>query len=75
MESLYQRLGPHAEVRDSVENHVEVTSQYDPYENELQNAKTFPILDEEPEVTHEGGEYVNAVQKHYSQERTQCRSN
>ena len=26
-------------------------SQYDPYEDKSQNGETFPILDEEPEVT------------------------
>ena len=30
---------------------VEETLQYDPYEYKSQNAETFPMLDEEPEVT------------------------
>ena len=54
-ESLHQRLDPHAEVRDLVKLGVEDTPQYNPYENELQNGETFPILDEEPEVTPKGG--------------------
>ena len=37
MESLHQRLGPHAMVRDLVELDVEDVSQYDPYDNKLQN--------------------------------------
>ena len=61
MESLYQRLGPHFEVGDLVELGVEGMPEYDPYENKLQNAKTFPVLNEEPEVTPKLGEqYVNA---------------
>ena len=55
VESLYQRLGPHAEARDLVGMGVEVTLQYDPYEDESQNAKTFPMLDKETEVTQSGG--------------------
>ena len=48
-------------VSDLVELSEEDTLQYDPYEDKLQNAKTFPILDEEPEVTSEwGDQYVNA---------------
>ena len=40
---------------------VEETLQYNPYEDELQNAKTFPMLDEELEVTPMwGDQYVNA---------------
>ena len=40
---------------------MEDTPQYDPYEDELQNAKMFPMLVEEPEVTPRvGGPYVNA---------------
>ena len=61
MELLYQRLGPHAMMGDLVELGAEDTLQFDPYEDESQNAKTFPILDEEPEVTLKwGGQYVNA---------------
>ena len=44
MESLFQRLGPHAMVRDLAKLGVEDTLQYDPYEDKLQNAKMFPIL-------------------------------
>ena len=55
MESLHQTLGPCAVLRDLVELEVEETMQYDPYEDELQNAKSFPMLDEEPEVTLEWG--------------------
>ena len=47
-------------MRDLVGLGVEVTLQYNPYEDELQNAKMFPMLDKEPEVTPEGGQYVNA---------------
>ena len=48
-------------VRDQVELGVEDTLQYDTYEDELQNANTFPMLDEESEVTPEwGNQYVNA---------------
>ena len=40
---------------------VEETPQYDPYEDKLQNAETFPMLDEEQEVTPKwGDQYVNA---------------
>ena len=53
MEPLHQRLGPHAMGRDLVDLGVEYTLQYDPYEDESKNAKTFPILDEEPEVPQE----------------------
>ena len=61
MESLYQRFGHYAVVRDLVELGVEDTPQFDQYEDEFQNAKTFPMLDEEPEVTHKcGNQYVNA---------------
>ena len=54
-------LGPHAELRDVVELGVEDILQYDPYEDKLQNAKTFPMLVKEPEVRHEwGSQYMNA---------------
>ena len=34
--------------------------QHDPYEDELQNAETFPALDEEPQVTSElEDQYLN----------------
>ena len=60
MVSLHQKLGLCAEVRDLVELGVEDTSQNNPYEDKLQNAKMCPILDEEPEVTPELGEqFVN----------------
>ena len=39
MESLCQRLGP-------VDLGTEDVLQYDPYEDELQNVETLPILDE-----------------------------
>ena len=61
MESLHQVLGSCMRLSDLVDLDVEETPQYDPYEDELQNAETFPMLDEEPEVTPEWGEqYVNA---------------
>ena len=61
MESLQQVMGPHARLRDLVNMSVEETMQYDPYEDESQNAETFPMLDKEPEVTPEwGDQYVNA---------------
>ena len=61
MASLHQKLCPHADVIDLVELGVEETLQYDPYEDKLQNAKMFPMLDKEPEVTPEwGDQYVNA---------------
>ena len=48
-------------VRDLVELGVADTPQYDPCEDEWQNAKMFPILEEEPEVTPLwGDQYVNA---------------
>ena len=54
-------LDPHAVVSNLVELDVEDTSQYDPYEDELQNAKMFPIFVKEPEETPEWGEqYVNS---------------
>ena len=42
-------------VRDLVKLDVKDALQYNPYEDELQNAETFPKLDEEPEVTPEWG--------------------
>ena len=56
MVSLHQKLGLHAELRDLVELGVEDTPQYDPYEDESQNAQMFPMLDEQPEVTTERGD-------------------
>ena len=44
-------LGLYARVDDLVELDVEDTPQHDPYEDKMQNAETFPILDEEPEAT------------------------
>ena len=62
MAYLQQKLGPHAEVKDLVELGVEGTPQYNPYEEELQNAEIFPMLDKGPEVTPEcGDQYVNAA--------------
>ena len=58
---LHQKLSPLAELRDLVELVVEDTPQYDPNVDELQNAKTFLMFEEEPEVTPEWGNlYVNA---------------
>ena len=51
MASLHQRLGPNIEVRDLVELGVEDTSQYDPYEDKLQNAEMFPMVDKDPAAT------------------------
>ena len=56
MESLHQRLGPYAVVRDPVKLGVEDTPHYDPYEDKLQNVETLHILDKEPEVTPEWGD-------------------
>ena len=55
MESLHQRLGPCAMVRDLVELGVEDTPQYNPYEDKLHKVEIFPILDKEPEITLEWG--------------------
>ena len=60
MESLHQRLGHHALVRDLVKLAVEETLQCDPYEDKLQSANMLPIVDEEWEVAPEwGDQYVN----------------
>ena len=60
IESLHQRLGTYATVRDLVGLGVDYPSQYDPYEDKSQTAQTFLILDEEPEVTPEWeNQYVN----------------
>ena len=53
MESLCQRLGPHAQVRGLADLDVEDTPQYNSFENKLQNDETFPILDKEAEVNPE----------------------
>ena len=61
MESLHQALGPCMRLSDLVDLDEEETMQYDPYEDKVQNAETFPMLDEEQEVTPEwGDQYVNA---------------
>ena len=61
MELLHQRLGPHAMLGDLVELGAEDTPQYDPYADDSQNAETFHMLDEEPEVTPKwGDQYMNA---------------
>ena len=52
MELLHQRLGLHDLVKLGAEN----MPQYDPYDDESQNADEFPILDEEPGVTSEWGD-------------------
>ena len=45
---------------DIAEMGAEGTMQYDLYDDNSQNAETFPSLDEEPEVTPEwGDQYVN----------------
>ena len=53
MDSIHLRLGPCGMVRDLVELGVEDS---DPYEDVLQNAEMFTILDKEPEVTPEWGD-------------------
>ena len=61
MAPLHERVGPCAMVKDLVELGVKNTLQYDPCEDQSQNAKTFPILDKEPEVSSGwGDQYVNA---------------
>ena len=61
MESLHHKLGPPTKFRDLIELEVEDMLQYDPYDEESGNAKTFPMLEEEPEVTPKlGDQYVNA---------------
>ena len=52
-ESLHQRLGHHAMMANLVELGAKDATQYDPYEDKSQNAQTFPIMDEEPEVAPE----------------------
>ena len=66
MESLHHKLGTGAELTDLVELGVEETLQYDPYKDELQNAKTFPMLDGELDVTPSGGTNM-LMQKYGSQ--------
>ena len=44
-------MGSHTRLRDLVNLGVEETLQYDPDKDESQNAETFPMLDEEPEMT------------------------
>ena len=51
MESLHDVMGLHSMLSNLVNLEVEETLQYDPYEYKSQNAETFPMLDEEPEVT------------------------
>ena len=61
MELLHLKLGPCDRVGDLKELGAEDKQQYDPYEVESQSAETFPILDEEPEITLKwGNQYVNA---------------
>ena len=55
MELLNQRLGPHATADHLADLDVEDTLQYDPYEDEQQNAESSLALDEEPEETLEWG--------------------
>ena len=55
MAFLHQKLSPCAELRDLVELGVDDTPQYNPCEDESQNAETFSMV-EEPEVTPEWGD-------------------
>ena len=55
MESLHQRLGNQAEEDDMADLSADGMTQYNPYEDESQNVDTFPMLDEEPEVTYKWG--------------------
>ena len=48
MESLHQMLGSLAMLKDLGKLGVKDTLQYDTYWDKLQNAETFPMLDEEP---------------------------
>ena len=49
MESVHQRLGLQATVKDLKDLGTEEISQYVPYEDESQFVDTFPISDEELE--------------------------
>ena len=61
MESLHQKLVPWTMMRYLVELGVEDTLQCNAYEDESQNAKTFPMLDEKSGITpNRGDHYVNA---------------
>ena len=61
MEFFHQRLGSHTSVRDLIELSLENSLQHDPYEDDLQSAKTFLISDKESEETPEWGyHYVDA---------------
>ena len=61
MESLHQRLGSHAMVKDLVNLDAEDVLQYDPNQDKMLNVNKFPILDKKPEVTQEWrNQYVNA---------------
>ena len=51
MEFLCQVMGLHMRLRDFIDPSVKETPHYDLYKDELQNAETFLIMDEEPEVT------------------------
>ena len=54
-------LGLCAVLKDLVKLGVKETLQYDPYEDKLLNAETFPMLDEKSEVTTKWGDkHVNA---------------
>ena len=60
IELLLQRLGP-AMVSDLSKLCVENPPKYDQYEDKPQNNDTFPMLDEEPEVSPRwGDQYINA---------------
>ena len=47
--------GNESRLRDFVDLGVEETQQCNPYKDTLQNAETFPMFDEEPDVTPSGG--------------------
>ena len=54
-------MGACAMLKNFVKLGVEKTLQYDPNEDKMQNAETYPILDEEPVVTPKwGDQYINA---------------
>ena len=58
---VYERLGSHILPRALEDLKLEDTSQYDPYEDEIQNERSFPQLAEELEPTPEVGDlYIGA---------------
>ena len=58
MESLHQRLGPHAMVGEVAKLGAEDTLQYHPCEDKSQNVYTFAILDEDSEAMPKWGTYM-----------------